>query len=73
MKAALANPDVVRRLDEFGTQPAAKELLEPARFKKFFQEEADKWRPIITESGTYADSRIRKLISTFCLVRNRVP
>jgi tripartite-type tricarboxylate transporter receptor subunit TctC len=55
MKAALANPDVVRRLDEFGTQPAAKELLEPARFKKFFQEEADKWRPIITESGTYAD------------------
>jgi tripartite-type tricarboxylate transporter receptor subunit TctC len=55
MKAALANPDVVRRLDEFDTQPAAKELLEPARFKKFFQEEADKWRPIITESGTYAD------------------
>jgi tripartite-type tricarboxylate transporter receptor subunit TctC len=55
MKAALANPDVVRRLDEFGTQPAAKELLEPVRFKKFFQEEADKWRPIIIESGTYAD------------------
>jgi tripartite-type tricarboxylate transporter receptor subunit TctC len=55
MKAALATPDVVRRLDEFGTQPAAKELLEPARFKKYFQEEADKWRPIIIESGTYAD------------------
>jgi tripartite-type tricarboxylate transporter receptor subunit TctC len=55
MKAALANPAVVKRLDDFGTQPADKELLEPAQFKKYFQEEADKWRPIITESGTYAD------------------
>jgi hypothetical protein len=45
----------VRRLEEFGTQPAAKELLEPAQFKKYFREEADKWRPIIIESGTYAD------------------
>lgn len=55
MKAALADPATATRLDEFGSQPAAKELLEPARFKKFFREEADKWRPIITESGTYAD------------------
>lgn len=55
MKAALATPDVIKRLDDFGTQPAAKELLEPARFKKYFQEEADKWRPIIIESGTFAD------------------
>lgn len=55
MKAALANPDVARRLEEFGTQPPAKELLEPAQFKKYFQEEADKWRPIIIETGTYAD------------------
>jgi tripartite-type tricarboxylate transporter receptor subunit TctC len=55
MKAALADPATATRLDEFGTQPAAKELLEPARFKKFFREEADKWRPIIIESGTYAD------------------
>jgi tripartite-type tricarboxylate transporter receptor subunit TctC len=55
MKAALATPEVAKRLEEFGTQPPAKELLEPARFKKYFQEEADKWRPIITESGTYAD------------------
>jgi tripartite-type tricarboxylate transporter receptor subunit TctC len=54
-KAALADPTVVKRLDDFGTQPAEKELLEPARFKAYFRTEADKWRPIIVESGTYAD------------------
>ena len=55
LKEALANPAVVKRLDEFGTQPPDKELLEPAQFKKFVREEAERWRPIITESGTYAD------------------
>ena len=55
LKAALADPAVVKRLDEFGTQLPDKELLEPAQFKKFFRDEAEKWRPIITESGTYAD------------------
>ena len=55
LKAALADPAVVKRLDDFGTQLPDKELLEPAQFKKFFRDEAEKWRPIITESGTYAD------------------
>jgi tripartite-type tricarboxylate transporter receptor subunit TctC len=55
MKGALADPAVVKRLDELGTLPAEKELLEPAQFKKYFREEAAKWRPIVTESGTYAD------------------
>ena len=55
LKAALADPAVVKRLDEFGTQLPDKELLEPAQFKKFFRDEAERWRPIITESGTYAD------------------
>lgn len=55
MKAALADPAVAKRLEEFGTLPPDKALLEPAQVKKYFREEADKWRPIITESGTYAD------------------
>jgi tripartite-type tricarboxylate transporter receptor subunit TctC len=55
MKAALMDPAIIKRLDDFGTQPAEKDLLEPSKFKKYFQEEADKWRPIIIESGTYAD------------------
>jgi tripartite-type tricarboxylate transporter receptor subunit TctC len=55
MKAALADPAVAKRLEDLGTLPADKELLEPAEFKKYFREEADKWRPIINESGTYAD------------------
>jgi tripartite-type tricarboxylate transporter receptor subunit TctC len=55
LQAALADPAVVKRLEEFGTQLPDKELLEPAQFKKFFRDEAERWRPIITESGTYAD------------------
>jgi tripartite-type tricarboxylate transporter receptor subunit TctC len=55
LKAAMADPAVLKRLDEFGLQLAEKELLETAQFKKYFREEADRWRPIITESGTYAD------------------
>jgi tripartite-type tricarboxylate transporter receptor subunit TctC len=54
-KAALADPAVAKRLEEFGTQLPEKELLDPAQFKKFFRDEAERWRPIITESGTYAD------------------
>ena len=55
MKAAVADPGIVKRLNDFGTELADLELQEPARFKMYLREQAEKWRPIITESGTYAD------------------
>jgi tripartite-type tricarboxylate transporter receptor subunit TctC len=55
LKVAIADPAVIKRLDEFGAQLGDKELSEPAEFEKFFRDEAAKWRPIITETGTYAD------------------
>jgi len=55
LKAAIANPAVIKRLDEFGAQLGDKEMSEPANFAKFLRNEAEKLRPIITESGTFAD------------------
>jgi tripartite-type tricarboxylate transporter receptor subunit TctC len=55
LKTAMADPAVLKRFNDFGMQLAEKDLLEAARFKEYFRHEADKWRPIITESGTYAD------------------
>jgi tripartite-type tricarboxylate transporter receptor subunit TctC len=55
LKEAIADPTVVKRLDEFGAQLGDKALSDPAEFGKFFRAEAEKWRPIVVESGSYAD------------------
>jgi tripartite-type tricarboxylate transporter receptor subunit TctC len=55
LKVAIADPAFISRFRELGAELSDKELSEPARFEKFFREEAEKWRPIIIESGAYAD------------------
>ncbi len=55
LQAAIADPAVLKRLDEFGAQLGPKELSAPDNFGKFFRAEAAKWRPVITAAGAYAD------------------
>jgi tripartite-type tricarboxylate transporter receptor subunit TctC len=55
LRAAIADPMVLKRLSEFGAIPAAQELAAPDAFAAFFRAEVDKWAPIIKAAGVYAD------------------
>jgi tripartite-type tricarboxylate transporter receptor subunit TctC len=55
LRAAIADPLVVKRLSEFGAIPASQELATPEAFGTFFRAEVEKWAPIIKAAGVYAD------------------
>ena len=55
LKAALADPAFLKRLSDFGAQPADEGRATPAGFGKYFRAEVAKWAPIIKAAGVYAD------------------
>ncbi|CAM3960338.1 tripartite tricarboxylate transporter substrate-binding protein [Paracidovorax anthurii] len=55
LKAALKDPDFIKKQEGLGAVVAADQRVEPAEHKKFVQAEIDKWGTIIKAAGTYAD------------------
>jgi tripartite-type tricarboxylate transporter receptor subunit TctC len=55
LKAALKDPDFIKRQEGLGAVMISDNRVEPAEHKKFVMSEIAKWRPIITAAGQYAD------------------
>jgi tripartite-type tricarboxylate transporter receptor subunit TctC len=55
LKAALKDPDFVKRESELGAVVVTDKRVEPAEHKKFVAAEIGKWSPIIKAAGVYAD------------------
>ena len=55
MKAALKDPEFIKKQEGLGAVVANDKRIEPAEHKKFVQAEIDKWGTVIKAAGTYAD------------------
>jgi tripartite-type tricarboxylate transporter receptor subunit TctC len=55
LKKALKDENVVARFAELGTAPVAEDQATPEALKKKLSDEIERWRPIITAAGQYAD------------------
>ncbi len=55
VKAAVKDPDFIKKQEGLGAVVVADKRVEPAEHKKFVQAEIAKWGPIIKAAGTYAD------------------
>jgi tripartite-type tricarboxylate transporter receptor subunit TctC len=55
IKAALKDPDFIKRQEALGAVIAGDQRIEPAGHKQFVQAEIAKWSPIIKAAGVYAD------------------
>lgn len=55
LQGALADPKVVGRFADLGTEPVARERATPAALDRHLQAEIAKWRPVIQAAGAYAD------------------
>jgi tripartite-type tricarboxylate transporter receptor subunit TctC len=55
LKKALKDENVVARFAELGTAPVAEDQVTPEALKKRLTDEIERWRPIITAAGQYAD------------------
>jgi len=55
LKAALKDPDFVKREEDLGAVIVSDKRVEPAEHKKFVLSEIEKWGAAIKASGTYAD------------------
>jgi tripartite-type tricarboxylate transporter receptor subunit TctC len=55
LQAALADPKVIERFADLGTQPVAADRATPAALGGQLQAEIAKWQPIIEAAGVYAD------------------
>ena len=55
MKAALKDPEFIKKQEGLGAVVATDKRIEPAEHKKFVQAEIDKWGTVIKAAGTYAD------------------
>ena len=55
LKAASADTGYLKRLAEFGVQPAPAERVGPDGFQGYFRAEAAKWAPVIKAAGAFAD------------------
>jgi tripartite-type tricarboxylate transporter receptor subunit TctC len=55
LKAALKDPEFIRREESLGAVVVTDRRVEPAEHKKFVQSEIAKWSPIIKAAGVYAD------------------
>ncbi|WP_027478905.1 tripartite tricarboxylate transporter substrate-binding protein [Curvibacter gracilis] len=55
LKAALKDPDFIKKQEGLGAVVATDRRVEPAEHKKFVQAEIAKWTPIIKAAGVYAD------------------
>jgi tripartite-type tricarboxylate transporter receptor subunit TctC len=55
LKKALQDETVVQRLAELGTAPVPEDQAMPEALKQKLASEIDRWRPIITAAGQFAD------------------
>ena len=55
LRTALADPKVIERFADLGTQPVAAERATPAALDAQLKAEIGKWQPIIEAAGVYAD------------------
>ena len=55
LQLALKDPGVVERFAELGTAPASEADATPAALKAKLESEIERWRPVITAAGVYAD------------------
>ena len=55
VKAALKDPEFIKKQEGLGAVVAADKRIEPAEHKKFVQAEIEKWGAVIKAAGTYAD------------------
>jgi tripartite-type tricarboxylate transporter receptor subunit TctC len=55
LQAALADPKVVERFADLGTEPVPQEQATPVALGQHLKAEIAKWKPVITKAGEYAD------------------
>jgi tripartite-type tricarboxylate transporter receptor subunit TctC len=55
LQVALRDPGVIERFAELGTAPAAEADATPAALKAKLESEIERWKPVITAAGVYAD------------------
>jgi len=55
LRAALKDPDFIRKEQDLGAVIVTDKRMEPAEHKKFVMSEIAKWSPIIKAAGIYAD------------------
>jgi tripartite-type tricarboxylate transporter receptor subunit TctC len=55
LKAALKDPEFIKKQEALGAVVVNDKRVEPAEHKKFVQAEIAKWSPIIKAAGVYAD------------------
>jgi len=55
VRAALKDPDVVKRMGELGAEIVPDSKLSPEGLQTWLKAEIDKWGPIIRATGTFAD------------------
>jgi tripartite-type tricarboxylate transporter receptor subunit TctC len=55
LKAALKDPEFVKKQEALGALVVTDRRVEPAEHKKFVAAEIAKWGPIIKAAGEYAD------------------
>lgn len=55
LRAAISEPDIVKKLAEFGAVPERPDTVTPEAFAAFFRGDVARWAPIIKADGTYAD------------------
>ena len=55
LRVALKDPQVVQRFADLGTEPEPADRATPAAHRAHLKAEVEKWAPIITKAGVYAD------------------
>jgi tripartite-type tricarboxylate transporter receptor subunit TctC len=55
VRAALKDPDVMKRMADLGAEIAPDSKLTPEGLQTWLKSEIDKWGPVIRASGTFAD------------------
>ena len=55
LKAALKDPDFIKKQEGLGAVVVTDKRMEPAEHKKFVLSEIEKWGAVIKAAGTYAD------------------
>jgi tripartite-type tricarboxylate transporter receptor subunit TctC len=55
LRVALADPEVAARFAELGTAPVSAEDATPAALEAKLASEIERWRPVITAAGVFAD------------------
>jgi len=55
LRVALKDPTVKQRFADLGTEPVAEARARPEALRAHVKSEIDRWGPIITKAGQYAD------------------